>query len=217
MKHLSLTLFALILRFGGLGLLVLGALDSSFLFAPWGNDLLLIALVSREQKPLSMLYYAGMSTIGSVIGCLILDLVFRKAGEEGLDKHLPRKRLEYVKGKVNRKAGWALAVASLAPPPFPFTPFVIVAAALQYPRRRLLTVIGATRMIRFTIAGVLALLFGHRILVWAKNPVVEGLLVALTVVCVVGSILSGYRWIRRSKTASGKSQARDKDGARGGT
>jgi len=78
-----------------------------------------------------MLYYAGMSTIGSVIGCLILDLVFRKAGEQGLDKHLPRKRLDYVKGKVNQNAGWALALDSLAPPPFPFTLFVMVAAALE--------------------------------------------------------------------------------------
>jgi hypothetical protein len=37
-------LFALVLKFGGLGLLVLGILDSSFLFAPWGNDLLVVAL-----------------------------------------------------------------------------------------------------------------------------------------------------------------------------
>ena len=200
-KHLTHVLFAFILKFGGLGLLALGVLDSSFLFAPWGNDLLLVALVSREQKPLAMLYYAGMSTIGSVIGCLILDVVFRKAGEHGLDKHLPRKRLDYVKGKVKQNAGWALAVASLAPPPFPFTPFVMAAAALDYPRRRLLIVIGTTRMLRFTIAGVLALLFGRRILAWAKNPVVEAFLVALIVICTVGSIVSAYSWIRRSKTA----------------
>src|SRR5580765_3699519 len=95
-------LFALVLKFGGLGLLALGILDSSFLFAPWGNDLLLIVLVSRNKDPLAMLYYAGMSTVGSVIGCLILDVVFRKAGEQGLDKHVPRKRLEYVRRKVNQ-------------------------------------------------------------------------------------------------------------------
>ena len=207
MKYLTQALFAFILKFGGLGLLALGILDSSFLFAPWGNDLLLIALVSREQKPLAMLYYAGMSTIGSVIGCLILDLVFREAGEHGLDKHLPRKRLDYVKGKVNQNAAWALAVGSLAPPPFPFTPFVMVASALEYPRRRLLIVIGTTRMVRFTIAGVLALLFGRRILAWAKNSVVEALLLALIVICTVGSVVSAYSWIRRSKTSQKSSLA----------
>ena len=201
MKHLTRALLALILKSGGLGLLGLGMLDSSFLFAPWGNDLLLIGLVARERSPLHMLYYAGMSTIGSVIGCLILDVVFREAGEHGLDKHLPRKRLDYVKAKVNQNAGWALVLASLAPPPFPFTPFVMVAAALEYPRRRLLTVIGAARMARFTIAGVLALLFGRRILTWAKNPVVEAMLLALIVICTGGSIVSAYLWIRRSKTS----------------
>jgi membrane protein YqaA with SNARE-associated domain len=200
-------LFAFILKFGGLGLLALGILDSSFLLAPWGNDLLLIALVSREQKPLAMLYYAAMSTIGSVIGCLLLDVIFREAGEHGLDKHLPRRRLDYVKRKVDQNAAWALAVASLAPPPFPFTPFVMVAAALEYPRRRLLIVIGATRMVRFTIAGVLALLFGERILAWANNPVIVALLLALIVICTVGSIVSACSWIRRSKTAKGTSLA----------
>ena len=35
-------------------------------------------------------------------------------------------------------AGQALAIASLVPPPFPFTAFVMAAAALQYPRKRLL-------------------------------------------------------------------------------
>jgi hypothetical protein len=39
-------------------------------------------------------------------------------------------------------------------------------------------------MVRFTVDGVLALLFGHRILAWAKNPVVETLLLALTVICI---------------------------------
>jgi membrane protein YqaA with SNARE-associated domain len=194
-------LFAFIVQFGGLGLLALGVLDSSFLFAPWGNDLVVIALVSREQKFLAMLYYAAMSTIGSVIGCLILDLVCREAGEHGLDRHLPHRRLEYVKGKVHQNGGWALAVSSLAPPPFPFTAFVIVAAALQYPRRRLLLVIAASRMVRFTTVGVLALLFGRRILAWGKNPVVQAVLVGLTVICIVGSILSAYSWIRRSKRA----------------
>ena len=41
-------LFALVLKFGGLGLLVLGILDSSFLFAPWGNDLLVVAMTARH-------------------------------------------------------------------------------------------------------------------------------------------------------------------------
>jgi membrane protein YqaA with SNARE-associated domain len=201
-KHLAQVLFVVLLRFGGLGLLVLGILDSSFLFAPLGNDVLVVAMVAQNPRPLDLVYYAAMSTIGSLLGCLLVDVVFRKAGEKGLDKHLPPKRLNYVKNKVNRNAAWALAIASLAPPPFPFTPFVMATAALEYPRRKMLIVVGAARMVRFTGLGVLALLFGNRILRWANNGIVQGFLFALIVICTVGSIVSAYGWIKRSRRAA---------------
>ena len=196
-------LFAFFWKFGGIGLLLLGILDSSFLFAPLGNDLLVVGMTARRHSVPEMLYYAAMSTIGSILGCLLVDLVMRTPGEAGLEKHLPRKRLEYVKKKVNENAVWALVLASIAPPPFPFTPFIMAAAALQYPRRRMLAVVGAARMARFTTLGVLALLFGERILLWAQNEVVQGLLIGLIVVCTVGSDVSVYGWIRRSRKGGG--------------
>lgn len=199
MKHLTQVLFVLFVKFGGLGLLVLGILDSSFLFAPLGNDLLIIALTARHHSIPGMLYYAGMSTIGSVLGCLLVDLVLRKAGEKGLEKHLSKKRIEYVRRKVTADAAWALVLASIAPPPFPFTPFVMAAAALQYPRKRMLAVVGAARMVRFTGLGFLAYFYGRRILRWAESDVVQWILIGLVVVCVVGSILSVVGWIRRSR------------------
>jgi membrane protein YqaA with SNARE-associated domain len=202
MKHLTQVLFASFWKLGGIGLLLLGILDSSFLFAPLGNDLLVVGMTARRHSIPEMFYYAAMSTIGSVIGCLLVDLVMRKPGEAGLEKHLPRKRLEYVKKKVNQNAAWALVLASIAPPPFPFTPFIMAAAALQYPRRRMLTVVGVARMARFTALGVLALLFGERILLWAQNEVVQGFLIGLIVVCAVGSIVSVYGWIRRSRNVA---------------
>ena len=116
MKHLTQVLLALFWKFGGPGLLVLGILDSSFLFAPLGNDLLVVALTARKHSIPLMLYYAGMSTIGSVLGCLLVDVVLRKAGEKGLEKHLSKRRLEYVKRKVTNNAAWALVIASVAPP-----------------------------------------------------------------------------------------------------
>src|SRR5689334_17192593 len=177
MKHLTKVLFALFWKFGGPGLLVLGILDSSFIFAPLGNDLLLVAMTARYRSVPGMLYYAAMSTIGSVLGCLLVDLVLRRAGEKGLEKHLPKRRLEYVKRKVTKNAAWALVVASIAPPPFPFTPFVMAAAALQYPRKRMLAITGAARMFRFTVLGVLAYFFGKRILKWADSDLVQWVLI----------------------------------------
>jgi len=63
----------------------------------------------------------------------------------------------------------------------------------------MLAVIGITRMVRFTLLGVLALHFGERILKWTKNPIVQGFLIGLILLCTVGSIVSVYGWIRRSR------------------
>ena len=82
MKHVARVLFVVVLRLGGPRLLILGILDSSFLFAPLGNDVLVVAMVARSPRPLTILYYAGMSTIGSVLGCLLVDIVFRRAKKD---------------------------------------------------------------------------------------------------------------------------------------
>ena len=192
-------LFALVLKFGGMGLLVLGILDSSFLFAPWGNDLLVVALTVRHPNYAHMLYYAAMSTVGSVLGCLLIDVTLRPLGEKGLEKCLSARRLKRVQSKVRDKVGRAVAIGSLIPPPFPFTAFVMAASALQYSRKRLLAIVGVTRMIRFTALGLLAMRFGERILKWSDNRIVQQLLVALIVICTVGSVVSVYGWIRRSR------------------
>jgi membrane protein YqaA with SNARE-associated domain len=198
-KVFAATVFTLVLKFGGVGLLVLGILDSSFLFAPWGNDLLLVAMTARRPTPAHMLYYAAMSTAGSVLGCWLIDITLRPLGAAGLERHLAKRRIARIRQKIEKNAGSALAIASFAPPPFPFTAFVMGAAALQYPRDRLLTVIGVTRMARFVAIGLLALRFGPRILKWAENPMVQGFLIGLIVLCTIGSIVSVYGWVRRSR------------------
>ena len=192
-------LFAFVLKFGGLGLLMLGILDSSFLFAPWGNDLLVVAMTARHPHYGHMLYYAAMSTVGSVLGCLLIDVTLRPLGEKGLEKYLSARNLKRVQRKVRDKVGRAVAIGSLIPPPFPFTAFVMAASALQYSRKRLLAIVGVTRMIRFTVLGLLAMRFGERILKWSDNRIVQQLLVALIVICTVGSAVSVYGWIRRSR------------------
>ncbi len=200
MHNLAQAFFRLFWHLGGPGLLLLGIFDSSFLFAPLGNDLLVVAFTAHYRSIPRMFYYAAMSTIGSILGCLLVDIVLRPAGEHGLANHLSARRIGYIKGKVERNAAWALIVASIAPPPFPFTPFIMAAAALQYPRNKMLAITGAARMVRFTAIGALALVFGRRILEWAQSGAVQGVLIGLIAVCVVGSVISVVGWVRRSRT-----------------
>ncbi|MGH9374724.1 MAG: VTT domain-containing protein [Terriglobia bacterium] len=197
MTHFIRHLYVVFLHLGGFGLLAVGFLDSSFLFLPLGNDLLIIGITS--SRPSRIAYYVLMATAGSVLGCFTVDLMSRREGEKALEKMLPAKRLNYVTGRVKKNAAWALTVASLMPPPFPFTPFVAASAALQYPRKRLLLVIAGSRLLRFSIEGVLAIIFGRRILALASSPVVEDGVLALVIISVFGSALSVREWIKRSK------------------
>lgn len=184
-------------RLGGFGLLLLGILDSSFLFMPLGNDLLVVALTAGHHE--RMAYYALMAATGSVIGCFLTDLVCRKGGEKGIEEKLSGRTVQYVERKIKNHAGPALALACVLPPPFPFTPFIIVMAALQYPRWKMLAIIAVGRTIRFSIEGALAIAYGRRILDLAKNPMLQHVIIGLVVISIIGSIWSIWGWVRRAQ------------------
>lgn len=197
MHSLLLHLASFFSALGGFGLLLLGILDSSFLFLPLGIDLLMVALTAQHHD--RMLYYAAMAAAGSVIGTFTTDWVSRKGGEAGLEGRVSPRRLKYIQGKVEKSAGVALAVSAVAPPGFPYTPVVIVAAALQYPRPRLLSIVVIFRLIRFVIEGLLAVKFGPRILKIAELPVVQHTILAIVAVSVVGSAWSLYSLYKGSR------------------
>ena len=87
-------------RLGVFGLFVLSALDSSFLFLPFGNDLLLVALVSSNRNSLIWTLYVIVSAIGSVVGVLIVDLLMRKTGEKGLQRFVSQQKIEKMKADI---------------------------------------------------------------------------------------------------------------------
>lgn len=192
-------LYAILIQLGPWGLLILGVLDSSFLFMPLGNDLLIIGLTSRNPKMLAL--YAPVAAFGSLLGCLILDWIARNQGEEGLEKIAGKKRINYLKKKIGERAAFSLTLASLAPPPFPFTPVVAAASAFEYPRKKMFTVIAVSRLIRFTLVGLLAVFFGPRIIQVAKSPAFEGVVLGMVALFVAGSVWSVMKWLRRAKTA----------------
>jgi len=200
LKNLFGFVFAHLVGLGGIGLILLGVLDSSFLVMPLGNDLLVIILTAQHRD--LMPYYAAMATAGSLAGCLIMDIISRKGEEAFLEKHVSGRRLDYVRKKVKKGAGWALAAAALMPPPFPFTPFVIAAAAFQYPRKKLFSILGGARLVRFMVDGALALLFGRGVLRIARTPAFEIAIIALIAVSILASVISVYTWIRKSRQAA---------------
>src|ERR1700689_5986193 len=143
MSHVLRSLAIFFFSLGGFGLLLLGVLYSSFLFMPLGNDLLVIALTAAH--PGRMAYYVLMATVGSVAGVDFTRWVSAKGGRKGIEGDRKSKRIAYVESKVREHGGIAIATAALMPPPFPFTPFIIVAGALQFRLGRMLLTIAVCR------------------------------------------------------------------------
>jgi membrane protein YqaA with SNARE-associated domain len=185
------------MRLGIFGLFLMSALDSSFLVLPFGNDLLLIALVSSNRDSLIWIAYIIVSALGSLVGVFVVDLIMRKAGESGLERFISQKRIEKLKAKLENKAGVTVFVATLIPPPFPFTPVVMTASALQSPRGQLLIAVFLGRLVRFGIEAVLALYFGRQLIAFVNSDVVTYIVYGLIGIAVILSTLSLLRWLKR--------------------
>jgi hypothetical protein len=93
-------------------------------------------------------------------------------------------------------------VASLLPPPFPFTAIVATAAAFKYPSNKLFSFVGAGRFVRFVIEGALAIHYGRWIIRQARSPILEDVMIALIVISIVASVISVYQWTKKSKHMS---------------
>jgi membrane protein YqaA with SNARE-associated domain len=195
-------LLAFILHLGYFAPFAMGILDSSFLFLPFGNDLVIVVLVARHHQALP--FYILSAACGSTLGALILALIAGKLGEEGIQKLAGQKRFKKIESRVNKSGGMAVILSTLAPPPFPYTIVIAIAAALQYSRKRLLAFNFLGRAVRFTILGLLALEFGRTLLGIANSPAFKWSMTVLVVICLVGSGFSIWQWIshtRRGKKA----------------
>jgi hypothetical protein len=71
------------------------------------------------------------------------------------------------------------------------------AAALQYPRVRMMIIIGIARLARFGVLVLLALSFGRQILRWGELPAVRGTMLALIAVAIIGSIWTLWKKLHR--------------------
>ena len=148
------------IEFGGVGMFVIAALDSSFLSFPQVNDLLII--VASAKHPELMPYYAGMSVLGSLIGCFALYFVARRGGEAMLRKRFKGRQLDRAFGLYQKFGLLAVIVPSLLPPPVPFKVFVLLAGAAGVSPLKFGLAILVGRGIRYFGEGYLAVVYGDR-------------------------------------------------------
>jgi len=182
-------------EYGGIGLFVVAALDSSFLSFPQVNDLLIIYLSTKT--PSLMPYYAGMTTAGSLLGCLVLYAFARHGGEVFLRKRFSGERVERGLEIYQRHGLLAVVVPSLLPPPTPFKLFVLLAGAANVSPWKFLAAITIGRGIRYFGQGYLAVMYGEAAVELVRD---HGTAVGLAL--AVGALVIGfaYYFIKRRRS-----------------
>jgi membrane protein YqaA with SNARE-associated domain len=197
MKFISPVL-AFLLHLGLFGPLLMGILDSSFLFLPFGNDLLVVTLVARHHQ--GWPWYVLAAALGSTLGVFVLAMVAHKLGEEGVKKMAGEKRFARLHKMIDTHGDKAVFLACIAPPPFPFTMVIAAAAALDLSRLRICAISFLARGIRFAVLGLLAMKYGRHILEVANSNAFRSTMVGFILLCMAGSALSIYTWIKNVRT-----------------
>ena len=183
----------------------MGVMDSSFLFLPFGNDLLVVAFVARHHSDWPI--YVVSAVCGSTLGVFFLDLVARKAGEAGIEKLAGKKRYDSLKNRFEKYGAWGLVLACISPPPFPFTMVIAVTSALEYPRLKLLGTVAASRAVRFIALSMLAIFYGRSILHIMNTPEFRWTVIVFAGLCVIGSVFSIVKWVKGRHSFKGAKAA----------
>jgi membrane protein YqaA with SNARE-associated domain len=144
---------------GGWALLIIAFFDSSFLSFPEVNDILIVTL--SIKSPGRMLYYAAMTTLGSIAGCLLLFWTGRKGGEVLLRKRFAEHQIAAVSGWYRKYGILAVMIPSILPPPTPFKIFVLFAGAFKVNTGTFIVAIALGRGFRYFLEGCLAVRYGE--------------------------------------------------------
>ena len=146
-----------LVTYGAFGLFTVALLDSTFVPLPSSADALMLLL--STTNPSWMLLYAFMATSGSALGCWILYLISRRAGARALNRFSEAKQ-QRVKNWIEKYDAFAVLVATLLPPPFPFKLFVVTAGVFRFSLVRFMLAIIVGRAFRFLLEGFFAVRYG---------------------------------------------------------
>ena len=200
LTHWVLTTFA-----SPIGIVILAALDSTlFFWLPFGIDAAAVVLSMRGVAPWWAV--ALLASGGSVAGALATFWMGNKVGDAGLERFASTRYLASARKRIERKTrADLLAALSLVPPPFPFTPIVLVAGALEVKAAAFFATLAACRFVRFGVEAYLARRYGPQTLDWLESPIVENVVlaflalgIALTAITVVRILRSPARSSRRA-------------------
>lgn len=178
------TVTAAISSLGGIGVMILAIADSSFLTVPEGNDLLIV-LLSTGKSWKNMAYYVSMTVLGSVIGCLLLYSLGRKGGSPLLRRRFAQSKIDRAEMLFKKFGILTVLIPSILPPPLPFKIFVLSAGVFRLNAFVFLAAVLVGRTIRYSMWGILAVLYGNAVKVYMQ----ENLNLVGTILLVVFGVI----------------------------
>jgi membrane protein YqaA with SNARE-associated domain len=183
------------------GLLVISAVDSSFipLPIPGITDIMIIAYAASKTN---VIFLVGIATLGSAMGGLFSHAVGQAGGIRFLEKNVPKPVLKRVTAWMDSHAILSVALPALLPPPMPLSPFVLAAGASNMSRKKFMWAFTVSRFVRHAIAAWLGVRYGRGIVSWWNAVSAKwGLpfLIVLWSVIVVFTVVAVWRLVKTSK------------------
>jgi membrane protein YqaA with SNARE-associated domain len=178
---------------GAIGLIPLGIADNSLIPLPGSMDVLTIWLSAHDRK--HWYFYAGMATLGALMGGYITYGLAQRGGKGALEKRFGKRRIGKVYKRFERWGFGAVAIPALLPPPFPIVPFLLAAGAMQYSRRKFVGALAVGRGLRFTILALLGAIYGTHIVRFFSQYYKPALFV-LIALSVMGGVIALSQYLR---------------------
>ena len=180
-------------RFGGIGMAIMAFIDCSFVSMPNISDVLIIW--QTIEHPDRWLYYAAMTTAGSVAGSMVIYEIGRRSGEAFLLKRFKVEYVAHVRSLFARYGMWVIAVIAMMPPPAPYKVFVLLAGVGGVGPGMFALAVVIGRGLRYGIEGWLARVYGAKAADLIKENATAASLWLLA--AAIGAGLAFIWWKRR--------------------
>ena len=182
---------------GGLGLILLGIADNTpFISVPAGGmEVFIILLVAHHRE--SWPYYAFMATVGEVLGGYITYRLAEKGGQQTLEKKVGKSRAEELYKLFEKRGLLTVFLGAVLPPPFPFSPVLMAAGIMQYPREKFVSALTGGRAVRYFVVAYLGSIYGRRVISFFSRyyrPMLY-VLIALALIAGIGALVY-FKWYR---------------------
>lgn len=188
MKTLARWLYQTILPLGAPGLFLIALLDSGLIPMPNGVDVLLFAQVVHH--PPGFLLYAALATLGSLLGCIFLYYVSRKAGEAALVRHTSQARIDGIRKQFEKYEALTVVLPAMIPLPLPMKVFVIAAGVFEVRFGLFVLAILFARVVRYFSIAFVAYRYGDQAWAFMRHN-------AWIAACAAAGLIGLFYWISR--------------------